>query len=192
MSLLNGLQQELLDLSSLTSKMLRRNFGRGPESCHAYINHRYLILYIRGFLTLMEAVLLENGRSDQIISSRRVVMDSVLAQLKGVIELKFQQEVRSFYQDWYYPNNTGWVTFEFESDITTPDETMEQFHENSLLIEEVERVSMLIQRKPEQITVYKISPKVYLMIRKGISVPVEKALILKGYQHTLLAIKDEL
>jgi uncharacterized protein YbcI len=192
MSLLNGLQQELLDLSSLTSKMLRRNFGRGPESCHAYINHRYLVFYIRGFLSPMESVLLEKGKSDHIVASRRIVMDSVLTQLKGVFELKFQQDVRSFYQDWNYPNNTGLVTVVFEKDILTSDEAIESFQERSLLVEEVERISMLVQRKPEQTAAYKISPKIYLIIRQGILVPVEKALILKGYQQTLLAIKDEL
>jgi uncharacterized protein YbcI len=76
------IQQRLLNISSITSKLLRKNFGRGPDSCHASVNYRFLIFYIRGFLSPMESILLENGNSDNIEVSRNIVMKNILAQLK--------------------------------------------------------------------------------------------------------------
>src|SRR3954470_18657401 len=86
------LQQKLMDISSLTSKLLRKNFGRGPESCYAYVNERFLVFYIRGFMSPLESTLLENGNSDNIYISRQIVMKSVGNQLKAILELEFEQD----------------------------------------------------------------------------------------------------
>ncbi|MEW9669957.1 Na-translocating system protein MpsC family protein [Ammoniphilus sp. 3BR4] len=185
-------QQKLLDIISFTSKLLRKNFGRGPESCQAFVNHQYLVFYIRGFLSPMESVLLENGNADNIDISRGIVMQSVLAQLKGALELQFEQDVRDFYHDWNYPNNTGTIIVVFERELTALDPNIEQFPESTALKEEVSRISFLVEKVPEQVEAYRISPKLYLVKRVGILVPIEKALIAKGFQNTLVATKDDL
>lgn len=180
------IQQKLVDISGLTSKLLRKNFGRGPDSCNAFVNHRYLVFYIRGFLSPMEAILLANGNVDHINFSRNIVMKAVLANLQGILELEFEQDVQDFYHDWNYVRNTGMITVVFEGNITLVNEELEQFPERHPLIDEVERISALIQKKPEKTDVYRISPKLYLVKRTGILIPLEKALIAKGYLQLLL------
>jgi len=187
------LQQKLMDISSLTSKLLRKNFGRGPESCFAYANERYLVFYIRGFMSPLESTLLEYGNSDNIDISRNIVMKLVLNQLRGVLELEFKKDIESFYHDWNYPQNTGMITVEFESDIIDPAyQNQGSLVDLRPLIDEVERISILVQKRPERTEAYYISPKIYLVKRDGILVQIEKALILKGYEQTLLVTKDEL
>ncbi|GAA3316772.1 hypothetical protein GCM10020331_013770 [Ectobacillus funiculus] len=67
----------------------------------------------------LESILLENGNPDNIDISRNIVMKTVLNQLKGIIELEFEQDVECFfYHDWNYPQNTGMITVQFEGDIT--------------------------------------------------------------------------
>ncbi|ULT57906.1 DUF2294 domain-containing protein [Neobacillus drentensis] len=187
------MQQKLMDISSLTSKLLRKSFGRGPESCYAYANERFLVFYIRGFMSPLESTLLENGNSDNIDISRHIVMKSVNNQLKGILELEFEQDIESFYHDWNYPQNTGMIAVEFEGDIAQP---MARNQGGSVdlkpLIEEVERISILVQKRPERTEAYFISPNIYLIKRDGILVQIEKALVSKGYEHTLLVTKDEL
>ncbi|WP_342047750.1 Na-translocating system protein MpsC family protein [Bacillus sp. OTU530] len=186
------LQQKLMDISSLTSKLLRKNFGRGPEACYAYANEQFLVFYIRGFMSPLESILLENGNPDNIDISRNIVMKTVLNQLKGIIELEFEQDVECFYHDWNYPQNTGMITVQFEGDIT------KQVHQDNgsidlkPLIAEVERISILVQKKPEKTEAFFISPKMYLVKRDGILVQIEKQLIIKGYEQTLMVTKDEL
>lgn len=182
-----------MNLSSLTSKMLRKNFGRGPDSCHAFANGPFLVFYIRGFLSPLESVLLENGNTDNVEISRAIVIKKLLMQLKGILEMEFEVEVKSFYHDWNYPNNTGMITIEFESDLTRTEETsLGSSHEFQSLINEIDRISILVQKKPEKTEAFFISPKVYLVKRDGILIQIEKALIEKGYADTLQVTKDDL
>jgi uncharacterized protein YbcI len=136
--------------------------------------------------------LLENGNADDVDISRGIVMKNVLTQLKGILELEFDQEVDDFYHDWSYPNNTGMITVVFKEDIASLGDPIEQFQERVPLIEEVVRISMLVQKKPELTEAFRITPKLYLVFRCGILVPIEKALLNKGYEQTLLVTKDEL
>jgi uncharacterized protein YbcI len=141
----------------------------------------------------LESTLLEYGNSDNIEISRNIVMKSVLNQLKGIIELEFEQDVESFYHDWNYPQNTGMITIQFEGDIIQPaDRNQSAPVDLSPLIDEVNRISILVQKRPEKTEACFISPKAYLVKRDGILVQIEKALIEKGYEQTLLVTKDEL
>lgn len=185
------IQQKILDISSLTSKLLRKNFGRGPESCYGYANHQFLIFHIRGFLSPMESILLENGDIDKIDISRNIVMKTILTQLKGILEIEFNQDIKEFYHDWNYHNNTGAIMVEFENKFISINETFLQF-DDAHLIDEVNRLTNLVEKIPEATTVYRISPRVCLVKRDGILVPIEKALIAKGYSDTLIVTKDEL
>jgi uncharacterized protein YbcI len=187
------LQQKLMDLSSLTSKLLRKNFGRGPESCFSFANERFMVFYIRGFMSPLESALLEHGNSDNIEISRNIVMKQVLNQLKGILELEFEQDIESFYHDWNYPQNTGMITVQFEGDITQQvNHNLHSAVNLEPLINEVERISILVQKRPEKTKAYFISPKMFLVKREGILVQIEKALIAKGYEQTLIVTKDEL
>ncbi len=186
------LHEKLMNLSSLTSKMLRKNFGRGPDSCFAFANGPFLVFYIRGFLSPMETVLLENGNSDSIDMSRTIVMGKILNQLKGILEVEFEDDVKSAYHDWNYNQNTGMITLEFERNITGAVEKSEKTSIFKNLINEVDRISIIVQKKPEKTEAFAISPKVYLVKREGILVEIEKSLIAKGYEQTLIVTKDEL
>ncbi|WP_074433074.1 Na-translocating system protein MpsC family protein [Neobacillus dielmonensis] len=185
------MQHTLSDISSFVSKLLRKNFGKGPISCHAYAKDRFLVFYIRGFLSPMEKVLIENDNLDNIVISRNIVMESVLNELKGLLELNYQQDVEYLYHDWNYANNTGMITAVFEK-VVPSFESSVHFPKYEDFIAEIERLTILIQKKPKQIQAFQITSKVYLVIREGILVPIEKAMIQKGYEQKLLVVKDEL
>lgn len=190
--MLSPIQQKLLNIGNLTSKLLRKNFGRGPEFCQAFLKYRYLVFYLRGFVSPMEAVLLENGNADHIYISRNIVMDSVLSQLRGILELEFEEEVQDFYHDWNYAKNSGMITVVFERDVLLEEETIEEFPEKLALINEVNRISSIVQKTPERTLAYRISPKLYVVKRMGILIPLERALISKGFNKTLLVTMDDL
>ncbi|WP_100523449.1 Na-translocating system protein MpsC family protein [Mycobacteroides abscessus] len=190
--MLSPIQQKLINIGNLTSKLLRKNFGRGPEVCQAFLKYRYLVFYLRGFVSPMEAVLLKNGNADNIYISRNIVMESVLSQLKGILELEFGEEVLDFYHDWNYSKNTGMITIVFEKDVLPTEEDIEAFPERVALINEVNRISAIVQKIPESTEVYRISPKLFVVKRTGILIPLEKALISKGCHQTLLVTIDDL
>lgn len=181
-----------MNISSLLSKLLRKNFGRGPDSCNAFAKNRFLVFYIRGFLSTMEKVLIENESIDNIIISRNIIMEKILMELKGILELDFQTDVTCIYHDWNYHKNTGIITVIFDQEVPSIESEVGKFIEYKDFIDEVERLSILIQKKPEKIEAFQINPRLYLVIRYGIFVPIEQRLIQKGHEQTLLIAKDEL
>ncbi|MEH7226231.1 Na-translocating system protein MpsC family protein [Bacillus sp. JJ1566] len=184
------LSEKLKYISSYTSKLLRNKFGRGPENCFAVTADRFLVLHIRGFVSPMEEVLLQENQHVQVDHARDVVIKSILPELKGVFQVTLETEVRNFFHDWNFPNNTGVIIAELE-DTLLPMEKNEEVN-FSLLESEVARISLLVEKTPEETFSFQISPRMFIVKREGILVPIEKALIESGFQKELHFTKDDL
>lgn len=185
-----NLHEKLKYISSYTSKLLRNKFGRGPESCFAATADHFLVLQIRGFISPMEEVLLQEKHSIQVDFARTVVMKNVMAELKGVIQVSFDVEVKSFYHDWNFPNNTGVIIASLNSPLNQMEKS--ETFDFALLEAEVSRISCLVEKTPEEIFSFQISSKLFIVKREGILVPIEKALIEAGFRRELHFTKDEL
>jgi uncharacterized protein YbcI len=176
-------------ISSYFSKLLRKKFGRGPETCRTTVCSKHLVTYIRGFLTPMEEILLQQGQNKYVDKARSVIINHLLDEIMGVIKVTYQVEVDEYYHDWNFPNNSGILIFELDTEVVpmgkieTDDQRLEK---------EIARISLLAEKIPDKIITYQISSTIYLIERKGILVPIEKALISKGFQNELIYTKDEL
>lgn len=184
-------QEELKKISSYVSKLLRQKFGRGPEACFASAQGRFLAITIRGFLSPMEEVLLQNDREDSVDRTRSIIVASMLPEIKGVISVSLGSEASQFYQDWNYTNNAGVILAVFEEELSPLNQTnlhmdLEAFRD------EVDRISGYIQKVPDKTEVFPITSKLAVAIRKGILVPIEKALLARGFETELRSAKDEL
>jgi uncharacterized protein YbcI len=138
----------------------------------------------------MEEVLLSQGQNDMIDLIRITIIKSVLEELKGVIQVTIQTEVCDFYHDWNIPNNSGLLMFVLNNPINQENELIQL--DTSEFEAEISRISALVQKVPDQINLYPISRQILLVERKGILVPIEKALITKGFDEELRVAKDEL
>ncbi len=181
---------QLNTISSYVSKLIRKKFGRGPKSCRTTANRHFLVTYIQGFLSPMEEVLLSQGQRDQVEKARTVIIDHMIEELTGVVQVSLDMEVDECYHDWNIPNKSGVIIFVFNN-------TEKQEHQNSivdvsLLEKEVKRISELVQKAPDQINVFHLSPSLYLVERINILIPIEKALIKKGFTSELILTKDTL
>jgi uncharacterized protein YbcI len=176
-------------LSSYISKLLRKKFGRGPQSCYTTICRNYLVTYIRGFLTPMEDVLLQQGQSKYVDHARAVIIDHLLDEVKGVIQVTLDVDVEEAYHDWNLPNNSGILMFVLEREVEPPANVVFDLQR---LESEIGRISLLVEKVPDKIHTYPISPSIVLIEREGILVPIEKALISRGFQQELQFTKDQL
>ncbi|MDE5414583.1 Na-translocating system protein MpsC family protein [Alkalihalobacterium chitinilyticum] len=184
-------QENLNSISSYLSKLIRKNFGRGPQSCQSTVCKKMFITYIRGFISPMEEVLFEKGHYEQVEMARNVLINHVVDQLKGVVEVSLNCEILEWYHDWNFPNNSGLIILLLDREITSDVCSSEPVNLKKLE-EEVARISLMVQKVPDQIHIYPVSTTVYIVERKGILVPIEKALIAKGFEEELIITKDEL
>jgi uncharacterized protein YbcI len=176
-------------ISSYISKLLRKKFGRGPRSCHTTVSQNYLVTYIGGFLSPMEDILLQHGQNKYVDHARNVIITHLLDEIKGVIQITFDVEVEEYYHDWNFPNNSGILIFILDTEAgqkIKPDIDIQR------LELEVGRISLLVEKVPDKINTWPISPSIFLIERKGILVQIEKALIDKGFENELKFTKDEL
>jgi uncharacterized protein YbcI len=138
----------------------------------------------------MEEILLKQKQRKTVDDARTLIMEHLLEEIKGVVQVSISVEVREYYHDWNFPNNSGIIIFVLEEELT--EDALEVQVDSASLEREVARISMLVQKVPDQIHIFPISPTVIVVERKGILVQIEKALISKGFQQELKFTKDEL
>ncbi len=183
-----SVQDELQYISSYTSKLLRKEFGKGPKQCRAYHEYPFLVIHIQEFISPLEIALTKQGEIDTAYLSRNTVVNGLLSQLKGVVEERLQQDIEKISHDWDFERNTGVILIHLQNE----QDVISDFPESSTIIEEVNRISKVVQKVPEQTTVYKITPSIYVCIRRGILTVLEKALIKKGFESELRITKSEI
>ncbi|MFJ5761622.1 Na-translocating system protein MpsC family protein [Neobacillus sp. NPDC093182] len=176
-------------ISSYISKLLRKNFGRGPRNCHTTVTSNYLVTYVGGFLSPMEDIMLQHGQNKYVDHARNVIITHLLDEIKGVIQITFDFEVEEYYHDWDLPNNSGILIFVLD---TETDQKIKSDIDIQRLELEVGRISLLVEKVPDKINICPISPTIFLIERKGILIQIEKALIDKGFENELKYTKDEL
>jgi uncharacterized protein YbcI len=176
-------------ISSYISKLLRKNFGRGPQTCRTTVTKNHLVTYLRGFLTPMEDILFQQGQNRYVDKARAVIINHLLDEIKGVVKVTLGVEVKEYYHDWNFPNNSGILIFVLEEEVGQAINTDINIQR---LETEIMRISHLIEKIPDKIKIIPISSSIYIIERIGILVQIEKALIAKGFQSELIFTKDEL
>ncbi|MDQ1004419.1 uncharacterized protein YbcI [Neobacillus niacini] len=176
-------------ISSYISKLLRKKFGRGPQSCQTTVSKNHLVTYIRGFLSPMEDILLEYGQNKYVDHARGVIITHLLDEIKGVVQVTLDVEVVDYYHDWNFPNNSGVLIFVLDNEAG---EEYKADVDIQRLENEISRLSLLVEKVPDKVHIFPISSSICLIERTGILIQIEKALIEKGFEKELRYTKDEL
>lgn len=177
-------------ISKYVTKLHRDMFGRGPKSCKAYLSDRILVVHIVGFMSSVESVLVQGHQSDMAANARQSIVHQMLQEVKGVAQVVLEQNVLGFYHDWSFDNDTGVIVAMLEG--TTSANSAMDVEEKRELIDEISRLSQLTEKVPESIDVYQVTKNIVVAIRNGILVPLEQAMIGKGYVDILRTTKASL
>lgn len=184
-------QEQLDKISQYVRDLLQEKFGQPLMNCEAFMGSNYLVFYIRGFISSMERVLVGEGQTDAVFSSRGLIIQSLVHEMKGVIQLQLGVTILEFYNDWNYENNTGMIIAVLQEgqEFSQPPGEWQGL---GAFEAEVKRLSAVIQKKPEKTMIVPLAPRILLVQRDGILILIEKALIAKGYEKELKLTKSEL
>ena len=75
--MINTRQENLFYLSSTYSKLLKRRFGKGPETCYIISKNSRLYVFMRNFMTPAEEVLVEKQELNLALQFRSTVINAV-------------------------------------------------------------------------------------------------------------------
>jgi len=176
-------------ITSYTGKLLRDHFGKGPESVFVSIGHTFIIIYLRNFLTPSERVLLEQDHILIIDQMREKLMQMMIPEISGFIEIVTGVRPREFYYDWSLHNKTGMLVAICSEPIPNSQPVNERYTGKPEIEEEILKISRKTQKEPEELYSCEISPRMLLIIRTGILVRIEKELIRLGHGELLKGVK---
>jgi len=137
----------------------------------------------------MEQILIQQEQYKIVDYSRTIIINNLLNEIKAIVQVSLDVEVAEHYHDWNFPNNSGILIFVLEDVAGQNVETQIDIQKLEL---EIGRISLLVQKVPDEMQTYPISPTIFLVERKGIFIQIEKALIEKGFQQELKFTKDQL
>ena len=177
------------EISSYIGRMLRENFGRGPTHVICTISSPFLVVHLANFLSPMEKSLLANQDGALYVQKNRdLLMESIIKDITTYIEAALSTKIDEFFYDWNLQTSTGMF-------IITLRETEMNIHEypNKDKVEkELEIVSAIAQKKPEETYSMLLNKRQLLLVRRGIMVPIEQELIKFDFIEQLTIAKREL
>ncbi|WP_339060036.1 Na-translocating system protein MpsC family protein [Tepidibacillus marianensis] len=178
--------EELKKLSSQVSKLLKEKFGKGPESCSAFEGEGYITFYIRKFTSPMENVLVQQGEVNLALRSRNIIVDSILTELKKIMEQAVNTDIRKIYHDWNYELNTGILNVV----LSQGELTNHSFLVKEQLESKIIQINKLKNKLPKRTESIQIDSNLYLVKCSGFVLPIEKMLIDKGDTDLLLDMES--
>ncbi|MDD9269105.1 DUF2294 domain-containing protein [Paenibacillus sp. GCM10023248] len=181
----NKEKQSQIEIASQIGRLLRDAFGKGPQSIFVSIRRPFIVIYLRNFLSPTEKILLQQEQVAAIQHTRDLVMKSLIPEIKAYLLLLAGMNIQEVYYDWGLHNHSGVIVgIENEGDtlVRSPGEAYAGKEE---LHDEIERVSHLIQKKPNDIYSCMINERTLLVIRNGILVNIGKEMIRLGFEEVL-------
>lgn len=179
-------------ISSYIGKLLRDNFGKGPESVFVSIKNVFITVYFRNFLSPIEQVLMEQNQQNIINHLRIKVFTSLIPEINLYIEMVTGNKIKEFYYDWSLHNKSGMFTCLCDNSFEDNDVYVENFYGKEGLEAEMIKLSYYAQRAPDKINSYELNSRTILVVREGIMVRLEKELVRRGHQDILRAVKKEM
>ncbi|MDM5336608.1 Na-translocating system protein MpsC family protein [Fictibacillus enclensis] len=176
-----------VQISSYIGKLLRDNFGKGPESAYVTIEHPFILIHIRNFISPMENALLKQGKESTVEETRETMLFSLVPEIQAYILALTETEYEKFYYDWNTANQSMMIAGVAKDNNLSQDD--QNYKKKNEVEKKINEISQLVQKWPEQTETWMINDRVLVSIRKGILVSIEKEMIQKGYAKPLKVTK---
>jgi uncharacterized protein YbcI len=181
--------QQSTELSSYIGKLLRDNFGKGPEAVYVSIGAPFIACYLRNFLSPTERVLMEEQQEDTVQMTRDLLMKKLIPEIKATMNFVTGMEIREFYYDWGLHNRSGMFLCISSDVLQSPEALVEEYDGKERIHAEITNISKQSEKAPAEIYSYQVNPRTTILVRNGILVSIEKQLIRDGYQEVLKLAK---
>ncbi|MRG86886.1 DUF2294 family protein [Salinibacillus xinjiangensis] len=181
-----------MELSNYVSKLLRDNFGKGPEAVYVSMGYTFITLYIRNFITPTERVLMQQNNEEFLQEMRGAVISTLIPEIKAYIRLITGMDLQEFYYDWNLHNKSGMLVGISNDQTRCSFPLTEDYKGKNELHQELTQITADVQKAPEELFSYQLNPRTILAIRNGIFVRIEKELIRQGMQESLRIAKRKL
>lgn len=176
-------QDDLHALSSSFSKLLKRGFGKGPETCFTVFKGNKLYVYIRNFMTPAEEILFNDHQNNLITEFRTSVIQSLSEELLQESSRLLGVPFQSIYQDWNYDTNSGMLLLVSNSvnlDIKTDDKGSDGVYKV------IRTIGTHFHKLPVTLRTVPSPTNSYAVESNGVLLPLENFIYERGQMELLL------
>jgi uncharacterized protein YbcI len=173
----------LVYLSSTFSKLRKRSFGKGPETCTVILKGNRFYVYMRNFITPAEEVLIKQDKLELAMNFRSSIINAVtenyLPEVSKVLGVSFDY----FFHDWNYEKNTGILLLDHSQ--SGYEENLDNTFKNNLFTL-IENVGSSYYKKPASLKVIKFTQNICAIESTEVLLPLERLVYEKGSYELLL------
>ncbi|WP_409291370.1 Na-translocating system protein MpsC family protein [Peribacillus sp. SCS-37] len=184
------IKEQQTKLANNFGKLLRDKFGKGPHSIHAVVASPFVLIYVRGFISPMEQILLDQDQEITVKTTREFLMKTIDPEIRGQIKGITDMDIQHIYYDWNLQKETG--VFLAVNEVFNQQQLKDDYRGKEQIHEEIKLISEQAEKTPSAISSYLISPRALIITRAGILVPIEKQLVSLGFHETLRVAKRQL
>ncbi|MFC4558141.1 Na-translocating system protein MpsC family protein [Virgibacillus kekensis] len=177
-------------IASTVGKLLRDNFGKGPEAIYVSVAAPFVTIYLRNFLAPIEKVLYNQDNRVRIQKTRDLLMNELLPEIRAILSSETKQPVSKVFYDWSLDNKTGVIFTELDTD-----EVCHECHDyigKEKVHSEIYRFTEKVQKAPTSQDSFKLNSRTLVSRRDDILVLIEKELINSGFEEQLRLSKRKL
>jgi uncharacterized protein YbcI len=158
-------------LSSTFSKLLKRRFGKGPESCNVILKGNRFYVYMRNFITPAEEVLMNQGQLELAHNFRSAVINSVTQEFIPEVLMALGISFDYFFHDWNYDKNTGILLLDHAQ--SNHEEKIDNSLQDSLF-HLIENLGSYYHKKPASLKIVKFTLNICAIEVKDVLLSLEK------------------
>lgn len=182
-------QEDLASLSSIFSKIIKRGFGKGPETCYAVLRANRLYVYIGNFMTPAEEILTDKQEYNLVMKYRSTVITALSEELLREASYLLGNPFESLYQDWNYHSNSGILLLVNNS--FNPDVKIDDSFERKLF-QLVRLVGSKLHKIPSELKVVKYTHNICAIESNGVMDPLDYLLVEQGKSELLFTNAREI
>jgi uncharacterized protein YbcI len=179
-------QQDLTYLSSYICKVMKKMFGKGPESCTIARRDNLVIVKVQHFITPAEEVLVNKNEFGLALKFRTTLLTAFFEETKSEISTVMKLEVDSFYHDWDYECNHGLLIFVDGTGLRLDKKSDEVDVFTSGICDKVKMISSKVHKKPSFVNLIKVNPSIYIFECLDVLIETERLLYTNGYEDILV------
>lgn len=180
------------EIGGFMSTLLRKHFGKGPNSVFVTIAEPFITIHFRGFISPIEKNLLNQNEWKRVLETRDLMLNElkpqILEELRDITKLDFTE----LYADWNLPLETGLLLGIMKEKPSGKNWAWQNQKMQKKFHEKIGQVHKKAEREPGRIESYWLNERTILVKRIDILVGIEEALIAEGYTELLKLIKRPL
>ncbi|GAA4700604.1 DUF2294 domain-containing protein [Brevibacillus fulvus] len=174
------------ELGSFIGRLLRDNFGKGPESIFVSVSERLISIYLRNFFQPMERILFDQGQEELIARMRNLMMNSLIPEIKTKIHFLTNNPIKSVYYDWNLSQKSGMILIVSANPFDHAAYLKPDFEGQEILHRQMIAAN---GNHSDQMESLKLNDRTILVMHSGAFTKVEQELIHLGFDELVLMAK---